>query len=254
LPATAKNKPKVAGFMSGSGSNLRRLLEFPNPAFEVVFLFSDNAGSQIKTLATDYNLPYCVYDIRRFYQQQRLPRRLDSPRSWEARRCYDQTAARLLRAFNVDIIALGGYMSFLTLEQGGVNVHPGDLSLKDSQGRRLLAGDRAVELAIRQGCRWLRASTIWIDSGVDSGPLLLRSAPLAVNLSCPLAELVADPTRLRQEAARLQELLKQKGDWHIFPLTIQLLAQGRLRVAEGIAWLDGRPFPEGIAVDAINVI
>jgi folate-dependent phosphoribosylglycinamide formyltransferase PurN len=252
--ALKKNKPKVAGFMSGSGSNLRRLLEFPNPAFEMVFLFSDNADSQVKTLAKDYNLPYFVYDIKRFYKEQQLPRRLDNPRSWQARRRYDQTAARLLQAFDVDIIALGGYMSFLTLEQGGVNVHPGDLALKDSQGRRLLAGDKAVELAIRQGSRWLRASTIWIDSGVDSGPLLLRSAPLAVDLSRPLPELIADPPRLRQEAARLQELLKQKGDWHIFPLTIQLLAQGRLQVKEGMAWLDGCPFPEGIAVDKVNVI
>lgn len=236
--------------MSGSGSNLRRLLEYQNPAFEVVFLFSDNAASQVRELALDYNLPYFVRDIRRFYAARQKSRRLSAPDGWAWRQRYDEVAGRLIEAFAIEIIALGGYMSVLTLPLGGVNVHPGDLSLQDASGRRLLVGDHAVKDAIMAGHRQLRASTIWIDSGVDSGPLLLLSDPIAVKLSCPLAEL--NENQLQQAADEHQEQLKQKGDWLIFPLTIQLLAQGRLKVKDNIAWLDDKPYPQGITLDKIG--
>jgi hypothetical protein len=65
---------RAAGFMSGSGSNLRRLLEYPDPAFEVCFLFSDNAASQARQLALDYNLPCFIYGIRTFYAKLKYPR------------------------------------------------------------------------------------------------------------------------------------------------------------------------------------
>lgn len=249
---TEKPVTKVAGFMSGSGSNLRRLLEFQNPAYKVEFLFSDCVDSHIETLALDYNLPYFVYDIRRFYATLGKPRSIASSDGWRLRQHYDQVAARLVKAFAIDIIALGGYMSFLTLPQGGINVHPGDLSIKDEHGKRLLVGARAVEDAILKGCREIRSSTIWIDSGVDSGPLLLLSDPLEVRLPAPLAEIRENESALALTVERYQEELKQKGDWIIFPLTIQLMAQKRLVIKNNIAWLDGRPYPDGITLDKIT--
>ena len=165
-----------------------------------------------------------------------------------ARRAYDQVARRLVRAFGVDLIALGGYMSYLSLPRG-VNVHPADLSLTDAQGKRRFVGDDAVLDAIAAGQTELRASTLWIDRGVDTGPLLLISDPLPVELPAPLAELRADPPRLRQVADDHQERLKQRGDWAIFPLTIELMAQGRLTITPaGVAALDGRPRPAGVRI------
>ncbi len=243
------DKIKVAGFMSGSGSNLRRLLELGQPAFRVEFLFSDSADSQIEQLALDYSLPYFIHDIKRFYTALGKPRRIAGSEGWVLRRRYDEVAARLVQAFQIDIIALGGYMSFLTLAQGGVNVHPGDLSVKNAKGQRLLVGDHAVRDAISQGRSELRSSTIWIDRGVDSGPLLLLSDPLPVRLPCSLDQIKADPKMLKLVADQHQHELKQKGDWLIFPLTIQLMAQQRLVIKDNMAWLDGRPYPDGITLD-----
>jgi folate-dependent phosphoribosylglycinamide formyltransferase PurN len=108
-------------------------------------------------------------------------------------------------------------------------------------------GDDAVKDAIAAGQRELRASTLWIDRGVDTGPLLMVSDPLPVELPGPLEEIVEDGRRLRAVADLHQERLKERGDWVIFPLTIQLLAQGRLTInAQGVAELDGVARPGGV--------
>jgi folate-dependent phosphoribosylglycinamide formyltransferase PurN len=144
------------------------------------------------------------------------------------------------------MLALGGYMSFLTLKRG-VNVHPADLSVTGAKGRRRFVGDDAVLDAIAAGQKELRSSTLWIDQGVDSGPLLLVSDPLPVDLPAPLEELLEDSARLRRVADEHQEALKQRGDWVIFPLTVELMALGRLTVnARGLAELDGREYPAGV--------
>ena len=247
-PRQAGRPLKVAAFMSGSGTNIRRLLERGSPHLEVAFIFSDRADEHCKgqQIARQYGLPFFAHDIRGFHQLHNLKRNVSTPEGMAARRRFDQVAVRLVKAFEVDIIALGGYMSFLTLEPG-VNVHPADLSLVDQQGRRTLVGDNAVYDAIWAGQSELRASTLWIDQGVDSGPLLMVSDPIPVELPAPLGELKQEPGRLRDIADQHQERLKEAGDWVIFPLTLELIAQGRLGLTENnTVTLDGQPRPGGV--------
>jgi len=247
-PARAGRPLRLAAFMSGSGSNVRALLERNSHHYEIAFIFSDVASDRCKgqNIAREYGLPYFAYDVRRFHDMRGIKRTVLSPEGLAARREYDRVAARLIQAFAVDMIALGGYMSFLTLA-GGVNVHPADLSLSDEQGRRLYTGDDAVLDAIRAGENQLRSSTLWIDQGVDTGPLLMVSDPLPVELPAPLEELKAEPARLRQVVDEHQELLKERGDWVVLPMTLELIGRGRLGLDEdGTAHLDGKPYPAGI--------
>jgi folate-dependent phosphoribosylglycinamide formyltransferase PurN len=247
--AQAAGRPlKVAAFMSGSGTNIRRLLERKSPYYEIAFIFSDVAQDrcQGQKIAYEYGLPYFAYDTRRFHELRGIKRNVTTPEGMAARREYDQVAAKLIDAFGVDIIALGGYMSFLTLP-GGVNVHPADLSLEDETGKRRYVGDDAVYDAILAGEKELRSSTLWIDQGVDSGPLLMVSEALVVDLPSPLEELKSNPDRLREVADEHQEQLKERGDWVVFPLTMELIGQNRLALDEkGVAHLDGKPYPQGV--------
>lgn len=247
-PALVKRPMRVAAFMSGSGTNIRRLLEKKSPHYEVAFIFSDRADGkcQGERIAHEYGLPYFSFDTRRFHQIRGQKRTVLTKEGLKTRREYDQVAARLVRAFGVDVLALGGYMSFLTLKRG-INVHPADLSIVGPKGHRRFVGDDAVHDAIAAGQKELRASTLWIDQGVDSGPLLMVSEPLPVDLPAPLEELLEDSARLRRVADEHQEALKQRGDWVIFPLTVELMATGRLTVGEkGLALLDGREYPRGV--------
>lgn len=255
-PHSAGRPMRVAAFMSGSGTNIRRLLEYERALkaqenegapFEVALVFSDRSdgSSQGERIALEYGLPYCSYDIRVFHQLRGLPRTVRTPEGLAAREAYDTVARTLVEAFDIDLIALGGYMSVITLPRC-VNVHPADLSLMTPQGTRRFVGDQAVLDAILAGEAVLRASTLWTDEGVDTGPLLMVSEALPVELPAPLEVLKKDPARLREVADQHQEALKRVGDWKIFPRTIELIARGSFALdEEGRVYLNGRPVPHG---------
>jgi folate-dependent phosphoribosylglycinamide formyltransferase PurN len=246
---------RVAAFMSGAGTNVKRLLEHEeglkgregSSPYEVIFIFSDRSDGLCagERIALDNCLPYFSYDIRAFHRKRGLDRNVQTAKGLEARRVYDQVAKRLVKAFDIDVIALGGYMSYTTLERC-VNVHPADLSVLLPGGSRKYVGDQAVRDAIMAGETTLRASTLWTDEGVDTGPLLMVSKPVHVGFSEPLETLIKDEKKLLEVVGHQQELLKERGDWRIFPLTIEMIARGRFALdEENRVYVDGFPVPEG---------
>jgi folate-dependent phosphoribosylglycinamide formyltransferase PurN len=254
-PEKKKGPMKVAAFMSGSGSNIKMLLKREkelirtrgSSPFHVEFIFSDRSDgvSQGESIALENGLPYFSFDIRRFHSMRGLSRTVRTDEGLEARKAYDMVAANLVAAFDIDLIALGGYMSVTTLK-GCVNVHPADLAILTPDGKRRFPGDHAVADAILAGEKYIRASTFWTDQGVDTGPLLMVSAPVEVKLTEPVDVLIKDAALLKQTVDRHQEELKQKGDWVIFPRTIEMIAEGRFAIDEiNRVYVDGKPLPEG---------
>ena len=250
---------RVAAFMSGSGTNVIRLLEKQRelenepggPPFEIVFVFSDRSDghSAGESIALDAGIPYFSYDIRQFYRRRKHKKSIATPGGLEARREFDSVAASLIKAFQIDIIALAGYMSYLTLSRC-VNVHPADLSILSPQGKRKYVGDHAVADAIAQGETALRASTILTDAGVDTGPLLMISNPVPVQLPIPLLDLLKDESAFRAVVDEHQRRLKELGDWKIFPLTVEMIAQGRFSLDDhNNVYVDGRPVPKGFRLE-----
>jgi len=250
---------RVAAFMSGSGTNVIRLLERERELengpsgspFKVIFIFSDRSDgvSAGEKIALDAGIPYFSYDVRKFYALKGLKRATLTHEGMAARREFDSVASRLIKAFDVDIIALGGYMSYITLNRC-VNVHPGDLSLLTPDGKRKYVGDHAVADAIANGETSLRASTIWTDAGVDTGPLLMVSNPLKVELPFPLTDLLRDQLAFKKVVDEHQRHLKEMGDWKIFPLTVEMIAKGRFSLDENNnVYLDGRPIPKGYRLE-----
>jgi folate-dependent phosphoribosylglycinamide formyltransferase PurN len=246
---------RVAAFMSGSGTNIMKLIEHQKALkwnegtspFEVIFIFSDRSDGKCsgEKIALVNAIPYFSYDIRAFHMQRGLSRSCLTPDGLEARRQYDSIAGRLVAAFEIDMIALGGYMSYITLNRC-VNVHPADLSIVSSEGRRIYVGDNAVRDAILAGEKTLRASTLWTDDGVDSGPLLMVSNPIAVKLPGPSETLAKDRERLEKIVDKHQGRLKEAGDWKIFPRTIEMIARGRFALDQhNRVYVDGIHVPDG---------
>lgn len=254
-PRAAQRPMRVAAFMSGSGTNIMRLLEHQvrlkeqetQSPFETIFIFSDRsdgrcAGEQI---ALEHKIPYFSYDIRAFHEARGFKRTVKSSEGLAVRKEYDRVAATLVRAFDIDVIVLGGYMSYITLNRC-VNVHPADLSIRRSDGERRFIGDHAVRDAILAGETTLRASTLWTDEGVDTGPLLMVSDPLPVKLPEPLEKLTRDEARFSEVVGAHQEALKAVGDWKILPKTIEMIAQGRMALDEASrVYVDQTPVPDG---------
>ena len=254
-PEKAGRPMRVAAFMSGSGTNITKLLEHEKhlraeqgaSPFEVLFIYSDRSDGACagEKIAHDHGLPYFSYDIRVFHQKRSLQRTARTAEGLAARKAYDRIPGTLVGAFGVDVIALGGYMSYVTLSTC-VNVHPADLSIRTPEGQRKYVGDHAVRDAISCGELELRASTLWTDEGVDTAPLLMVSEPLTVELPGPLEEILKDPETFDQVVNAHQEQLKEKGDWKIFPKTVELIARGRFALDEKKrVYLDREPVPRG---------
>ena len=81
---------------------------------------------------------------------------------------------------------------------------------------------------------------------MDTGPLLMVSDPVTVELPEPLESLVADKEKLLKVAEEHQQKLKEVGDWAIFPETLEMIAQGRFALDEkNRVHVDGQPAPKG---------
>ncbi|MBN1833535.1 MAG: formyl transferase [Deltaproteobacteria bacterium] len=254
-PNEAGRPMRVAAFMSGSGTNIIRLLERErllrsrdgSSPYEVIFIFSDRSDGLChgERIAHETGIPYFSYDIRAFYRLRGLPRRVNILEGLSARKEYDRVAAGLIATFEIDVVALGGYMSYTTLNRC-VNVHPADLSILAQNGERRYVGDNAVFDAIAAGETTLRSSTLWTDQGVDTGPLLMVSDPLQVELPESLDLLVKNKEKLIKAAEAHQDRLKEIGDWKIFPQTIEMIARGRFALDESNnVHVDGDPVPQG---------
>lgn len=248
---------RVVGLMSGSGSNLRKIIEFEKhfdrnfalsggSPYTVVAVFSDEHTSRASVIGAEYQLPVIVRSIGEFYAERGRPRR-----DLSVRQEFDAGTVEALRPYGAHVAAYAGYMSIATepLINAflGVNVHPADLSIMED-GRRKYTGNHAVRDAILAGERFLRSTTHIIKPEVDSGHILMVSSPLEVCLEDGF-----DPHDLEQiwrVTARHQEQLKEAADWKIFPLTLLHLAMGRYaQDRDGALYFEGSPIPQGMRPD-----
>ena len=84
-----------------------------------------------------------------------------------------------------DMIMLAGYVwattDVLLDSYTVVGVHPGDLSVQDKDGRRLLAGANGVKSAFKEHMDHLRSSSYIATKDIDGGPILIRSPRIPVD-------------------------------------------------------------------------
>ena len=184
-------------------------------------------------------------DIRAFYQARGRKKS-----DLSLRPDFDRDTVKALSSFGVSAAAYAGYMSVASpvLIQAflGVNVHPADLSIEEN-GRRKYTGDHAVLDAIRAGEKNVRSTTHLIEERVDYGRILIISSPVPVLI--PAGADLSSPETAKKVAAENQDRLKEKGDWIIFPQTLEYLAEGRFAAdGQGLLHFDGKPIPKGLQI------
>ena len=246
---------RVVGLMSGSGTNLRRILEHQErltkqegrPVFEVVVIFSDSWKSKATELGRDHDLPVLVRDLRAWLKKHGIPRS-DLLRREE----FDLGTIEALKPFAAQAAAYAGYMSLATppLIRAwlGVNVHPADLSVTLPNGKRKWTGAHAVRDALAAGENVLRSTTHLIEPECDMGRIFMVSPPLPVEI--PAGADLSDSHQLEAIAAQNQDRLKEKGDWVIFPKTLEAIARGHFQSdADGNFYFQNRPVPQGVRLE-----
>jgi len=248
----AQGPMRVVALMSGSGTNVRRILEHEakirekegGPLFEVAVIFSDCRDSKATKIGRDFDLPVITRDLKGWLKKNKVERR-----DLKKREEFDRRTVELLKPFGAAVAVYGGYMSIAspTLIRAflGVNVHPADLSVKTADAKRRWTGAHAVRDAIEAGEKTICSSTHVIIEEVDMGPLLMISKPLQVEIE-EGADLTA-PEVLERVADHNQDRLKEAGDWVIFPRTIEAIARGWFQKDDsGMIYYKDQPTPEGL--------
>jgi hypothetical protein len=152
-----------------------------------------------------------------------------------------------------------------------LNVHPGD-TIKGYVGLHWIPSAQAI-LAGDEG---IKSTLFIVDETEDAGPVLLQSRPLnivgalkslesrgAAGLVADL-QMVLEFARTRsvttydgfrqlagaEEKGRMKRVcevllpeLKVAGDWEIFPLAVQLIAEGRVEVDGKTIFVEGKQLP-----------
>lgn len=252
----SKGQMRVVGLMSGSGSNLRRIIEFEKqlevkigkPPYKVVAIFSDRFNSSAPQIGKDFDVPVVLRDMTGFYSAR------DKPiRDLTVRAEFDAGTVKALAPFEATVAAYAGYMSIATkplIEAFlGVNVHPADLSIIEGNKRKY-ATVHAVKKAILAGEKHIRATTHIIEEMVDYGRILMMSAPLEVRLGKNFNP--NDEELVDKVAGENQKRLKEAGDWVIFPKTLLYIAEGMYtRDVNGNLHFYGKPIPNGIKLEGL---
>ena len=254
-------KPRMAIFLSGGGSNAEKLLQSQqvSQAAETVVLVTDAPEkSRAREIAEKHGIPAVEFSIREFYRNHGLKSiSLATEAGRNVRELWTEELRKKLAVFNIDFVVLAGFepLSNITDDYPCLNVHPGDLSVRDSKGNRLYVGlhNKPVEAAILAGETSLRASVIIAQSFSDASKDMDNGLLLGISQSMPIdfQGLTLDelktvnanrPERkpaggwkdtLEALALRSQEELKHCGDHVILPLVVRDFAKKCFAIQDG---------------------
>ena len=270
-PVKSGKKMDIVCFMSGSGTNYREIVN-RNPNHHYL-VYTNRPGCGGLEIAKNFGhevieLSHVSYlkGVREKYGAGKVPRNCDE------RVAFEREVSRLIEAKlgqQPDLICLAGYDQWTTdwlvdrYYPRMLNVHPGDTT-KGYDGLHWVPSAKAI----LNGDTDIRSTLFIVDKGEDTGPVLVQSAPVNIARTLETAGLsgglkkitafaeadtiktyeafAAQADKEMQETMAkicgvLQENLKIRGDWKIYPFAVHdLIAQGRAAIDNRTVYVDGK--------------
>ncbi|MEI6614220.1 MAG: phosphoribosylglycinamide formyltransferase [Chrysiogenales bacterium] len=193
------NKGRVAVLLSGRGSNMEaifRASQKTNANFSIRLVISDQENAPGLRKASAFNIPSHCLPLGKFMDKNSQEREI----------------CDILQREGIELICLAGYMRLIGPEllekfPGRIlNIHP---SLLPS-----FPGLHAQKQALRQGAKISGCTVHFVDSGLDSGPIIAQKA----------VRVLADDN----EEVLSQRILRQEHD--LYPCAIRLYFAGHLQI------------------------
>ena len=213
---------RTAILISGRGSNMQALIDSCRPAAapaEIVLVLSNNPDAGGLASAAKAGIPAAVVDHR----------------AYRERAAFDAELDRRLRAADVGLVCLAGFMRLLTpgfverWRDRMINVHPSLLPAfpgLDTHARALAAGVRF------HGC-----TVHFVRFETDTGPII---AQVAVPVQ-------ADDTPDSLAARVLAQ------EHRIYPQALAWVAEGRVRIEGDRAVVTGAAVPPAVLISPIPI-
>ena len=134
------------------------------------------------------------------------------PSTYLSSKEYDKALVLKLKEFSIDLICLAGYMRILgeeviqTFEKKIINIHPSLLPA--------FPGLNAQKQAINHGVKFSGCTVHFVDSGVDSGPIILQTVvPVYDN---------------DDEKSLSKRILEQEH--YLYPKAIKMIQENKIRL------------------------
>jgi len=190
----------IGVLISGSGSNLQAIID------------ACAAGKIKARVACVISNKEDAYGLERARLAGIPALHLDH-RAYTGRESYDQALVATLREFDVELVALAGFMRIITpvlldaFPMSVMNIHPALLPS--------FPGLHAQRQALEYGAKVAGCTVHFVDCGTDTGPIILQAA-------VPVLEGDSEETL----SARIQ-----KEEHRVYPEAIRLFTEGLLDVS-----------------------
>lgn len=204
---------KMAVLVSGGGTNLQAIIDkleegqITNAEISVVISNNPNA-----------------YALERA-KKHGIEARCISPKQYENRAAFNEALLAALQSYGVDLVVLAGCLVVIpeimvqAYSNRIINVHP---SLIPSFCGTGYYGLKVHEAVLARGAKVTGATVHFVDEGTDTGPIILQKAV---------------EVREGDTPEILQRRVMEEAEWEIMPKAIDLIANDRIKVENGLVKL-----------------
>ncbi len=201
---------KMAVLVSGGGTNLQAIIDAIESGkitnAEISVVISNNAGAYALKRAEKYG----------------IEARCISPKQYESRQAFNEALLAALQSYQVDLVVLAGCLVVIpeimvkAYLNRIINIHPALIPSFCGTG---YYGLKVHEAVLARGVKVTGATVHFVDEGTDTGPIILQKA----------VEVKEDDT-----PEVLQRRVMEQAEWVIMPQAIDLIANDRIQVVDGI--------------------
>jgi len=197
----------IGVLISGSGTNLQAIInaiEAKRLDARIEVVLSNRADAYGLVRAKKHGIPVEVLDHK----------------SFPSREAFDQAVVDILRARDVELAVLAGFMRLLSpvfvaaYSNRIMNIHPALLPA--------FPGLHVQQKAVEHGVRFSGCTVHFVNEACDEGPIIMQA----------VVPVFPDDTA-EALAARILE-----QEHRIYPRAIQLYSEGRLRIEGRKVWVD----------------
>ncbi len=195
---------RVGVMVSGGGTNLQAILDAVDAGkitnAEIAVVISNNPGAYALERARNHGIEaVCL-----------------SPKDFADRAAFNEAFLKKVDEYRLDLIVLAGFLVKIPEEMTKryehriINVHP---SLIPSFCGVGYYGLKVHEAALARGVKVTGATVHFVDSGMDTGPIILQKAVEVQDGDTPEV---------------LQRRVMEQAEWKILPQAIDMIANHRI--------------------------
>ena len=197
---------KIAVLVSGGGTNLQAIIDaiasgkITNTEISVVISNNPNAYALERAKKAGIQTEVLV------------------PKTFENRDAFNKQLLQTIQSYSVGAIVLAGCL--LTIPdilvqcypEKIVNIHPSLIPAFCGEG---YYGLKVHEAVLKRGCKVTGATVHFVDSGLDTGPIIMQKAVAVKEDDTP---------------EKLQCRVMEEAEWELLPSAINLIANGKVKV------------------------